>query len=188
MAEKYLDEIILREKRRRIEIVLDGNVDLERDLPEGYLQTMAIGDEEITIKIPAFMKVMPKEWIAEKYQYDPVPQIVMTNQSGTVNFTFSQVEHSIPPEELSGFCKKCKQGMCTIMPGLVYFEEGYEEINGIPVCWSEYMNNAAGGKVYNLVFYAAADKVLVGTLNCPYKIHELWVRIGKLCMRTLRGR
>lgn len=188
MKDKYLDEIILEERRKRMEAVLDLEVNLEEDLPEEYLQTIDIEDGKITIKIPAFMEDMPQEWIENKYEFEPSPQIIKTNKSGTVNFTFSLLDVTVPGEELPIQFRECREGMRKFMPELVFFDEGEEEINGIRVCWTEFMNNARGGKIYNLLFFAATERVLVGSLNCPYQKHELWIKIGKLCMKTLRGR
>ena len=36
--EKFLDELILSERKKRKEKVLDKQIDLERDLPEQYLR------------------------------------------------------------------------------------------------------------------------------------------------------
>ena len=40
--EKFLDELILSERKKRKEKVLDEQIDLERDLPEQYLQTVVM--------------------------------------------------------------------------------------------------------------------------------------------------
>ena len=53
--EKFLDELILSERKKRKEKVLDKQIDLERDLPEQYLQTVVMSDKTTSIKIPAFM-------------------------------------------------------------------------------------------------------------------------------------
>lgn len=188
MSEKYLDEIILKEKRKRREAVLDADVDLEEDLPEGYLQTIVLDGAGVSIKIPAFLEDMPEKWIEAKYQYDPVPQMIKTNASGTVNFTFSVLDISIPGQDLPLHFQEAMDGMHKVFPEIVFFEKGKEEIDGIHVCWAEYMNNARGGKICNLLFFAAADRVVTGSLNCPFHSHELWIKIGKLCMRTLKGR
>ena len=54
--EKFLDELILSERKKRKEKVLDKQIDLERDLPEQYLQTVVMSDKATSIKIPAFRK------------------------------------------------------------------------------------------------------------------------------------
>ena len=43
--EKFLDELILSERKKRKEKVLDKQIDLERDLPEQYLQTVVMSDK-----------------------------------------------------------------------------------------------------------------------------------------------
>ena len=43
--EKFLDELILSERKKRKEKVLDKQIDLERDLPEQYLQTVVMSDQ-----------------------------------------------------------------------------------------------------------------------------------------------
>ena len=144
--EKFLDELILSERKKRKEKVLDEQIDLERDLPEQYLQTVIMSDKATSIKIPAFMKDLPEKLVEQKYEFEPKPQIIKSTQKGNVDF------------------------------------------NGIRVHWMEYSNNAAGGKLYNFLFYAATEQTLVGSMNCPYNKHEVWVKIAKLCMRTLKGR
>ena len=58
--EKFLDELILGERKKRKEKVLDEQIDLERDLPEQYLQTVEMSDKTTSIKLPAFMKDQSK--------------------------------------------------------------------------------------------------------------------------------
>lgn len=186
--EKFLDEMILREKKKRKEKVLDEQIDLERDLPEQYLQTIVMKDNVTSIKIPAFMKDLPEELAEQKYEFEPRPQIIKSTQSGNINFTFSLLDVSVVPEELEAICKGCKKAWRRIMPEMIFYEEGEEDINGIRVHWMEYSNNAVGRKLYNLLFYAATEQVFVGSMNCPYNKHEVWVKIAKLCMRTLRGK
>ena len=157
--EKFLDELILSERKKRKEKVLDEQIDLERDLPEQYLQTVIMSDKATSIKIPAFMKDLPEKLVEQKYEFEPKPQIIKSTQKGNVDFTFSLLDVS-----------------------------GEEDINGIRVHWMEYSNHAAGGKLYNFLFYAATERTLTGSMNCPYGKHEVWVKIAKLCMRTLRGK
>ena len=188
MAEEYLDEIILKARKQRLEQTLDEDVDLERDLPEDYLQTVTIGDGMASIKIPAFMDDMPATWAERKYEYEPRPEIIKTSADGNVNFTFSLLDCSVAPSALMTALKDCKRGMRRVLPELVYYDEGEDVIHGIKICWYEFSNNAAGGKIYNFQFFAATERTLMGSLNCLYGNHEVWVKIAKLCMKTLRGK
>ncbi|MBP3467957.1 MAG: hypothetical protein J6K26_00360 [Lachnospiraceae bacterium] len=186
--EKFLDELILSERKKRQGKILDEQIDLERDLPEQYLQTIVMPDNAASIKIPAFMKDLPEKSAEQKYEFEPRPQIIKSTQSGNINFTFSLLDVSVEPGQLEAVCQCCKRAWRRILPEMIFYEESEEEINGIRVRWMEYSNNAAGGKLYNLLFYAATERTLVGSMNCPYNKHEVWVKIAKLCMRTLRGK
>ena len=52
--EKFLDELILSERKKRKEKVLDKQIDLERDLPEQYLQTVVMSDKATSIKTVSY--------------------------------------------------------------------------------------------------------------------------------------
>ena len=80
--EKFLDELILSERKKRKEKVLDEQIDLERDLPEQYLQTVIMSDKATSIKIPAFMNDLPEKLAEQKYEFEPKPQIIKSTQNG----------------------------------------------------------------------------------------------------------
>ena len=186
--EKLLDELILSERKKRKEKVLDEQIDLERDLPEQYLQTVIMSAKATSIKIPAFMKDLPEKLVEEKYEFEAKQLIIKSTQKGNVDFTFSLLDVSVEPGQLGEICQGCKRAWRRILPEIIFYEEGEEDINGIRVHWMEYSNHAAGGKLYNFLFYAATERTLTGSMNCPYGKHEVWVKIAKLCMRTLRGK
>ena len=141
--EKFLDELILSERKKRKEKVLDKQIDLERDLPEQYLQTVVMSDKATSIKIPAFMKDLPEKLVEQKYEFDPKPQIIKSTQNGSVNFTFSLLDVSVEPGQLGEICQGCKRAWRRILPEIIFYEEGEEDINGIRVHWMEYSNHAA---------------------------------------------
>ena len=98
--EKFLDELILSERKKRKEKVLDEQIDLERDLPEQYLQTVVMSDKATSIKIPAFMNDLPEKLAEQKYEFEPKPQIIKSTQKGNVDFTFSLLDVSVEPGQL----------------------------------------------------------------------------------------
>ena len=134
------------------------------------------------------MNDLPEKLAEQKYEFEPKPQIIKSTQNGNVNFTFSLLDVSVEPRQLGEICQGCKRAWRRILPEMIFYEEGEEDINGIRVHWMEYSNHAAGGKLYNFLFYAATERTLTGSMNCPYGKHEVWVKIAKLCMRTLRGK
>ena len=170
--EKFLDELILSERKKRKEKVLDEQIDLERDLPEQYLQTVVMSDKATSIKIPAFMNDLPEKLAEQKYEFEPKPQIIKSTQNGNVNFTFSLLDVSVEPGQLGEICQGCKRAWRRILPEIIFYEEGEEDINGIRVHWMEYSNHAAGG---NNRLSAQEVDALIGELlelenpyHCPH--------------------
>lgn len=103
--EKFLDELILSERKKRKEKVLDEQIDLERDLPEQYLQTVIMSDKATSIKIPAFMKDLPEKLVEQKYEFEPKPQIIKSTQKGNVDFTFRCLMYQWNRDSLEKFVR-----------------------------------------------------------------------------------
>lgn len=122
--EKFLDELILSERKKRKEKVLDEQIDLERDLPEQYLQTVVMSDKTTSIKIPAFMNDLPEKLAEQKYEFEPKPQIIKSTQNGNVNFTFSLLDVSVEPGQLGEICQGCKRAWRRILPEIIFMRKG----------------------------------------------------------------
>lgn len=187
MEEEYLDEIILKEKNRRRKERYIKEI-MEQGLPEEVLQTIEIG-EIAEIKIPLFFQDMPQNIIDRKYVFEPQPQIIMTNRRGTVDFTFSVLEVSVPGEQLQENVDTAKKGMQRFLPTALFRDEGHESIHGVEVCWFSYIRTTPDGqKTYNMIFYAAMERTIVITMCCVLTLWEKWSVITKYCVSTLKGR
>lgn len=86
--EQFLDELILKERKKKREKILSEQTDLEKDLPEQYLQTVIMPDGMTSIKIPAFLKDLPESLAEQKYEYEPRPQVIKSTRSGILILRF----------------------------------------------------------------------------------------------------
>lgn len=189
MAEEFLDEMILKAKRKKKREELKQYVLKEDKVPDELFQTICIGQGLAEIKLPIGLKPMAKDLIDTKFQFDPQPQIVLTNLSGNVNFTISILDISISGEELLTCVEKSMEGLRRYLISIAFYEKGEEKIQGIDVCWFSYISNSQDGyKLYNVVFYAATEKTLVITMNCRCEQMEKWDVIAKVCLKTLVGK
>ena len=187
MTEEYLDEIILKEKNRRRKEQTVREI-LEEGLPDEILQTVEIG-EIAKMKIPSFFQDMPREIAERKYSFEPCPQIIKTNREGTVDFTFSVLEVKVSGEQLPEAVAAAKKGMQRIRATAVFQEEGQETIQGMEVCWFSYVRTSPEGeKIYNMIFYVAAEQSLAITMCCLVSLWEKWSAVARYCISTLKGR
>lgn len=189
MTEEFLDEVILKARQEKKKRDLKEYVSQRDMLPDKFFQTIRIEEGTVQIKVPVGLKPMPEEMVNKKFQFDPQPQIILTNASGTVNFTISVLDTSIPGEKLPKYVEESMKGLRRYWASIVFYEKGQEEVNGINVCWFAYMSNSQDGfKLYNMVFYAAAEKTLAVTMNCRYEQMEKWDTVARICIKTLTGK
>ena len=188
MDERYLDELILRERRKRDNVRFVEDI-MENGLPEELFQVVNIGNGIAEMKIPSLLEKMSQELIERKYAFDPQPQVIMTNRAGTVNWTISVLDAIILESELQENVSAVKNGLHRFSPTVIFGEEVFEKVDNIAICWFSYVINTLDGKkIYSIHCYAAAKKVILFTMSCDYAIRKGWEAIAKYCMQTLKGK
>lgn len=189
MAEEFLDEVILKARQEKKKKDLKQYISRRDMLSDEFFQTIRIEKGMAQMKVPIGLKPMPEEMVNKKFQFDPQPQTILTNSNGTVNFTISALDMAIPGEMLPMYLEESMKGLRRYLASIVFYEKGQEQINGMNVCWFAYMSNSQDGcKLYNIVFYAAAEKTLVVTMNCKYEQMEKWDAVARICIKTLTGK
>lgn len=189
MAEEFLDEVILKARQEKKKKDLKQYISRRDMLPDEFFQTIRIEKGMAQMKVPIGLKPMSEEMANKKFQFDPQPQTILTNSNGTVNFTISALDMAIPGEKLPIYVEESMKGLRRYLASIVFYEKGQEEVNGMNVCWFAYMSNSQDGcKLYNIVFYAAAEKTLAVTMNCKYEQMEKWDAVARICIKTLTGK
>ncbi len=193
MGGQYLDEIILKERNRR---------DRERkrqlagelfraagDCPGGLFQTVELGEGAARILLPRVLEDMPPAAVAERYPFEPQPGVAKTMGGGAVDFAFYWLDMQMDGKALEDAAAQCRRGISHLYPSALFYGQGQEQVDGNRVCWFTYAGNTADfEKIYAVQFFAAMEKVIMGSMACRYELHEEWGDTAMLCMRTLRGR
>lgn len=106
-----------------------------------------------------------------------------------MDFTFSVLEVKVSGEQLPEAVAAAKKGMQRILATAVFQEEGQETIQGMEVCWFSYVRTSPEGeKIYNMIFYVAAEQSLAITMCCLVSLWEKWSAVARYCISTLKGR
>lgn len=187
MENKFFDEIIVREKGRRKKAEFLKEIE-ENGFPKEFFQTVCIGNGIARIKLPDFLREMPREWIEQRYTFEPEPQLVMANGNGSVVFSFSLLDVEISGDVLRENVCIARKGMQQFLPSAIFYEDGQVKVNEMDVCWYAYLYNTQDGKkTCNRVYYVAAPQVIVITMTCAYSLRQQWEAIIKYCIGTLKG-
>lgn len=136
----------------------------ETSLPEMHIKML----------IPDNFTDMSTDMLRKKYPSEQRPQIVKTNQSGTINFTFNILNSNTEYEDLSGILSGFIMTIRSLFPGTMFLEKGVEDTE-IKYNWMEFKSNAVNGAIYNWFFLTViSDNLLMGTFNCPMRDWPDW--------------
>lgn len=140
-------------------------------------------DNEVGIFLPSTFKDMKREDAKKKYFSEQRPEIIKTNEDGTVNFSFSMVEREIKPEQLADVIKEFYLVLKRFQPMSVCLEDGTESTHNVPFAWMEFISTALDDNLFNtLIIYPVGRKLLMVMFSCPFEKRLDWCR----CLSEIR--
>ncbi len=115
-------------------------------------------ENEVGIFLPSTFKDMKPEDAKKKYFSEQRPEIIKTNEDGTVNFSFSMVDREIKPEQLADVIKEFYLVLKRFQPMSVCLEDGTESTHNVPFAWMEFISTALDDNLFNtLIIYPWAE-------------------------------
>jgi len=141
----------------------DTRYDLKREsLLEGKLQ----------VYMPSSFMQLSEEAAKEKYPSMNRPQIVVTNEDRTVDFTFNHVEKTVLPLTSQTVWAEVDR----LFPRSVLYDTGAFKSDGLEILWLEYKSFSLTSEVYNILFPIMSVTVgtVIGTFSCPIITYDIW--------------
>lgn len=184
---RYEDERIIalriREKKKRYDTIEKG-IYIGEQLYK-FCETLLF-DDSLQILLPAGFSHMPEEKIRYKYPSEFRPQVIISNESGTVNFTFSRFEQSASWEQLPELMANLQTAILNLNPSVLVFHQSQMEVKDKSVPWMDLKSFAMDGSLYNYIFLFLADeKPVLGMFNCLYHESEGWQYLFTKCLETI---
>ena len=140
-------------------------------------------ENKVGVFLPTTFKDMEREDIRKKYFSEQRPEIIKTNEDGTVNFSFTLVEREIKPEELEKVIQDFYLVLKRFQPMSVCLENGVELDVPVALAWLEFVSTALDDNLYNmLIIYPVGKKLLMVMFNCPFEKRLDWSR----CLTKIR--
>lgn len=137
----------------------------------------------VEIFLPDTFRDMEPDEARKKYFSEQRPEIIKTNEDGTVNFTFSLVDKEIDKDQLEAIIDDFYQVLKRFQPMSVCLETGSELEELVPFAWMEFVSNALDENLYNmLTIYPMRKKLLMGMFNCPFQERTNWIH----CIAQIR--
>lgn len=138
----------------------EGRVYVRKEIVQG----------DFTMIIPEEFRIMPEAIAKIKYLAQNKPQVILTNDTATVDYKFTYIYEIVGEDVLEELIKQTKINLRRIYTGIQYFEEQIVVVNGTRLGWFEYTSPAIDGILYNISFFTwIKGKLLQGTFSCIEK-------------------
>lgn len=183
--EKILDFLNEVEKREAKKDICSGPVKIGNGYYE--FEEKEFFDEKLKIYIPKDFEDMPIEARKLKYPSESRPEIIKSNEDGSISITLNIIDSPLDEERVG----ELKDGMKMIIkktnPVNVFYEDGILEIDSKNVGFFEFKSSAIDDFLYNLMFFLEfEEKTLMGTFSCLYKDYEDWRDVAYQVINTVR--
>lgn len=124
-------------------------------------------DNKVEIYIPKDFNIMTEEMAKFKYPMEKRPQLIYTNETGTVNVAFKHLPTKITQDKLEEFVGIMKKMLSKMQPSALWYGNKVIDINNRKVGYLEMITPAIDTKIYNLMFMTELDgRILMVTFNC----------------------
>jgi hypothetical protein len=152
---------------------METGIYIKEELVE--FEPILLYDGKVKIKIPKSFEDMPQKLAEIKYPNQQRPQIIKTNNTGDINFTFNMLDAVFETQYVKEARDSFKDLIKQVQPSGVFYEEGEEPIADTLLGWFDFKSHAIGGKLYNIMYCMPVDgKMLQGIFNCKYEDAKLW--------------
>lgn len=143
-------------------------------------------EDQLSLYLPNDFQEMEQQIRSIKYPYEQRPEVIKTNEDGSINFTFKKINQPMQDD----LVEKLITGMKTMLqksnPSHVFYESGIEDINGKPIGYFEFKNMVIDGALFNIMYFLEFEgEILMGTFCCRYDDYPDWRDIAYQSIRTL---
>lgn len=191
MNSEYMDEKIRKvinqveeQERYSSQNIYDGIV--IHDKPYIFHE-VGFFENKLTLQIPTNFVDLPAELAKIKYPSSDRPQIIKTDETGTINITLNRIPNNICDEQIPEIKEGIKSILQRLNPSYLFYEEGVERIAEKPISFFEFKSPTLDDSVFNLMFFVELEHdVMMGVFNCPFSQHLSWRPIARQIMQSLR--
>lgn len=186
--EKNIEEIRKIKEQEEIEMILaeikDGETLIE-DHPVRF-EEKKIYNKKIKIVLPEKYDHMKEEYVKIKYPSENRPQVIISDEDGTISFMFNITGAGVKEEELEEFRDSMKKFLGNLNGSIIFKESSMEKINGKSIGCIEFISPAMDSEIYNLMWFASFEgKAVIIGFNCIKEMSSTWKNIAKAVIRTL---
>lgn len=145
-------------------------------------------ERKISMILPKTFHVMNGEEAALKYPSEHRPSLIYTNETGSINLTFSWMNHPLTEEGLGVLTEEMSYMLRANLPIREWKGSGVREIvSGERIGYSQYISSGLNANLYNEMGFAVLEgKTLLCSFNCTEPEMKTWAPLFKSMMDSIQ--
>jgi hypothetical protein len=130
---------------------------------------------------------MSEEDAKYKYPSERRPNLIYTNEDGSINVAFNHTASKGNDREVSKYKDSLKATLKRLYSSATWYGDDVLKINGKKVGFLELLTPAVDTKIYNLVFFTELeDRLLLVSFNCTEGQMKDWKPVAKEIMNSIK--
>lgn len=191
MARQYMDEAI----RAIINEVEEQEAINSQNIYEGVtingrryeFGETAFFNGRMKLYLPNDFTDMPEKTAKIKYPSSDRPQIIKSNEQGSVNITLNLIPNAVNDDQVEEIKDGIKFILKRLNPSYLFFEEGLEIIGEKSIGFFEFKSPALDVPLFNLMFFTVIETdIMHGVFNCSFEEYEPWRPVARQIMSSVR--
>jgi len=183
--EKILDFINEVEKIKTSEKNFEEPVEVGDKYYE--FEKQSFFDEKLQLYIPKDFDDMPKNQRELKYPSSQRPQIIKSDDTGSVNITLSKIDNNLTEDSVEELTLGMMQIIKRTNPANIFYGSGVKKVESKNIGYFEFKSYALDDNIYNAMFYFQLEgKTIMVTCSCLYNEYKEWKNVFFKIIETLQ--
>lgn len=180
----FKDEEIIEQRyweRRKVFTGIDTGIYSGEELLK-FCEVLLFENSVGVVLPTTFLNMLPNE-AEKKYPSGQRPQIIKTNEDGTVNFVFNLIEQKMEIHQLEEIIHDFVRVMKRLYPTNICLDIKKGVGINLPYASMEFTSMAVNENLYNMLIVSLiGEKLLMMLFNCPFRIRNEW----SFCLSQIR--
>ena len=154
-----------------------------------FKETQILSDK-VSVMLPEGFIEMPQRIAKIKYPSEQRPQVIMTSDDGTVNFTFSLYDTEFNERQIEDALGQFKAVIRKVNPAFVFYDFVVESDKALG--WFDFKSYGLDEQIYNVMYLLPVEgKLMHGIFNCLYRdilewkeaVHQIMMSVTDLTQK-----
>lgn len=154
-----------------------------------FKETQILSDK-VSVMLPEGFVEMPQRIAKIKYPSEQRPQVIMTSDDGTVNFTFSLYDTEFNERQIEDALGQFKAVIRKVNPAFIFYDFVVESDKALG--WFDFKSYGLDEQIYNVMYLLPVEgKLMHGIFNCLYRdilewkeaVHQIMMSVTDLTQK-----